>query len=65
MTKVTTKVINGATKEEGCGHAVVERACTMVVDFSFISRSGRSKNTTVGGDERGIKSRCRKRMLKK
>ena len=60
-----TEADNGATKE-GCGHAVVERVCTiMVVDFSFISRRGRSNNTTVGGDERGIKSRCRKRMLKK
>ena len=55
-----TEADKGATKE-GCGHAVVERVCTIiVVDFSFISRRGRSKITTctVGGDERGIKSRC-------
>ena len=37
-----TEADNGAIKED-CGHAVVERACTMVVDFSFISRRGRSK----------------------
>ena len=43
-----TEADKGATKE-GCGHAVVERVCTIiVVDFSFISRRGRSENATTG-----------------
>ena len=43
-----TEADNGATKE-GCGHAVVERVCTiMVVDFSFILRRGRFENATAG-----------------
>ena len=48
LTTVMTEADKGATKE-GCGHAVVERVCTiMVVDFSFISRRGRSENATTG-----------------
>ena len=43
-----TEADNGATKE-GCGHAVVERVCTiMVVDFSFMLRRGRFENATAG-----------------